>query len=170
VTISVEEDFHAWCLQQAQTLRRMAPKVPSLDCLGIAEELEGMARSEQPTVQSYLELLLIHLLKWHYEAARRSRSWRVSIQNARSGIRDELIDSPSLRTKLPLLLERANERARRIAGVEMELDEREWEQMAPQSCPWDSDQVMSDFWPEPSVLSPDGRASNVRRKSIKKRS
>jgi len=163
-----EDDFHAWCLEQAQTLRRIASKVPSLDCRGIAEELEGMARSEQRTVQSFLELLLIHLLKWRYEPNRRSGSWRVSIQNARSGIRDELADSPSLRVKLPLLIERGYERARRSAGVEMELDEREWEKRSPQSCPWDFDQLMSDFWPGPAALNHDGRARNGRRTRMKK--
>lgn len=149
-SVSHEDDFHAWALEQAQILRRIAPKVPSLDCLEIAEELEGMVRSEERAVQSFLQVLLIHLLKWRYEPNRRSRSWRVSIQNARSEIRDQLADSPSLRSKLPLLLERAYERARRSAGAEMEFDEREWEEKSPPSCPWDFDQLMSDFWPEPA--------------------
>ena len=96
-----EEDFHVWCLDQAQILRRIALKVPSLDCLEIAEELERMARSEQHAVQSFLEVLLTHLLKWRYEPIRRSRSWRVSIQHARSNIRNSLADSPSLRPKIP---------------------------------------------------------------------
>jgi hypothetical protein len=168
MSISQEEDFHAWCLEQAQTLRRIAPKIPSLDCLEIAEELEGMARSEQNAVQSHLQVLLIHLLKWRYEPNRRGRSWRVSIQNARSEIRDQLTDSPSLRSKLPVLLDRAYERARRSAGAEMELDEREWEEKSPSSCPWDFDQLMSDFWPEPSSSSPDGRARIERGKRSKK--
>jgi hypothetical protein len=149
-SVTQEQDFCAWALDQARTLRRIAPKVPSLDCLEIAEELEGMVRSEERAVQSFLQVLLIHLLKWQYEPNRRSRSWRVSIQNARSEIRDQLEDSPSLRSKLPLLLSRAYERARRSAGAEMELDEREWEKKSPSSCPWDVDQLMSDFWPEPA--------------------
>jgi hypothetical protein len=124
-----DEDFHAWCLDQAQILRQIAPKVPSLDCLEIAEKLEGMARSEQSAVQSHLQVLLIHLLKWRYEPNRRSHSWRASIQNARAEIRDLLIDSPSLRSKLLLILVRAFDRARRSAGAEMELDEREWEKI-----------------------------------------
>jgi len=165
---SQADDFHAWCLEQARTLRRIASKVPSLDCLGIAEELEGMARSEQRAVQSFLELLLIHLLNWRYEPHRRSGSWRVSIQNARSGIRDELADSPSMRVKLPLLIERAYERARRSAGVEMEFDGREWEKRSPRSCPWDFDQLMGDFWPEPAASNDDGRARNGRRTRMKK--
>jgi len=58
-----------------------------------------MARSEQHAVQSFLEVLLTHLLKWRYEPNRRSR--RVSIQNARSNIQNSLADSPSLRPKIP---------------------------------------------------------------------
>jgi Domain of unknown function DUF29 len=88
----------------------------------------------------------------------------VSIHNARSGIRDELADSPSLRAKLPLLLDRAYERARRSAGAEMDFDEWEWDRHAPPSCPWHFDQLMSDFWPEPAALNHDGRARNGRRK------
>jgi hypothetical protein len=158
VSVCKDEDFHAWCLDQAQILRRIALKVPSLDCLEIAEELEGMARSEQHAVQSFLEVLLTHLLKWRYEPNRRSRSWRVSIQNARSNIRNSLADSPSLSPKIPILLGRSYDNARRSAGAEMEFDEREWEKESLPSCPWDFDQLMSDFWPEPtSGLNPDFR-------------
>jgi hypothetical protein len=120
-----------------------------LDCLEIAEELEGMARNEQRAVQSLLEILLIHLLKWRYEPRRRSRSWRVPVQNARSAIRDELADSASLQARLPVHLRRVYEGARRSAGPEMELDERVGEEVSPATCPWDFDQLISDFWPEP---------------------
>ncbi len=150
MSVHKEEDFHAWLLDQARILREIAPKLPSLDCAEIAEELEGMARSEQHAVQSFLEVLLLHLLKWSYEPSRRSRSWRVSIQNARANIRNSLADSPSLRGKIPTLLERAYENARRSAGAEMELDEHVWEQKSPPSCPWDFDTLMRDFWPDPA--------------------
>ena len=126
-SVSQEDDFHAWALEQAQILRRIAPKVPPLDCLEIAEELEGMARSEAHAVQSFLEGLLLHLLKWRYEPSRRSRSWRASVQNARASIRHRLEDSPSLRPQIPILLGRAYENARRSAGAKMEFDECEWE-------------------------------------------
>ena len=168
MSISEEADFHAWCLDQAQTLRRIAPKLPSLDCAEVAEELEGMARSEQHAVQSFLEILLIHLLKWRYEPSRRSRSWRVSIQNACANIRNSLADSPSLRSKIPTLLNRAYDNARRSAGAEMEMDERDWEKKGPRSCPWKFDQLMRDFWPEPASLNPDGHARIRRLKSGKK--
>ena len=53
-----DDDYYAWLLGQAQTLRRIADKVPSLDCAEIAEELEGMARSDEHALESFLERLL----------------------------------------------------------------------------------------------------------------
>jgi hypothetical protein len=147
-----QEDFHAWLLDQAQTLRRLAPKLSSLDCAEIAEELEGMARSDEHTVQSSLEVLIVHLLKWQYQPRPRSRSWRVSVQNARSDIRDRLTDSPSLKAKVPTLIGRTYGKARRTAGAEMEFDERAWDKRSASSCPWNFEQLVSDFWPD----APDG--------------
>ena len=66
LAVHKDDDFHAWLLHQAQTLRRIADKVPSLDCEEIAEELEGMARSDEHALESFLERLLKHLLKWRY--------------------------------------------------------------------------------------------------------
>ena len=149
LAVHKDDDFHAWLLHQAQTLRRIADKVPSLDCEEIAEELEGMARSDEHAVQSLLEVLLTHLLKWRYQSNRRSRSWRLSIQNARSDIRDRLADSPSLRTRLPTLVGRAYAKARRSAGAEMEVEERAWDEKSPPLCPWSVTQLLSDFWPAP---------------------
>src|SRR5579864_1332050 len=149
LAVRKDDDFHAWLLDQARTLRRIADKVPSLDCAEIAEELEGMARSDEHAVQSLLEVLLTHLLKWRYQSNRRSRSWRLSIQNARSDIQDRLADSPSLRTRLPTLVARAYAKARRSAGAEMEIDEREWDEKSPSSCPWSVTQLLNDFWPAP---------------------
>ncbi len=148
LAVHKDDDFHAWLLHQAQTLRRIADKVPSLDCAEIAEELEGMARSDEHALESFLERLLKHLLKWRYEPHRQSASWQVSIQNARSDIRDRLAHSPNLRGRLPTLVGRAYEKTRRSAGVEMEVEEREWEEKSPPSCPWSVAQLRSDFWPD----------------------
>src|SRR5712692_5035605 len=137
LAVHKDDDFHAWLLHQAQTLRRIADKVPSLDCEEIAEELEGMARSDEHALESFLERLLKHLLKWRYEPHRQSASWRVSIH------------SPSLRPKLPTLIARAYEKARRSAGVEIKLDQRVWDEKSPSSCPWSVAQLLSDFWPDP---------------------
>src|SRR5216684_620253 len=149
LAVHKDDDFYAWLLDQARTLRRIAGQVPSLDCADIAEELEGMARSDEHALESFLERLLKHLLKWRYEPHRQSASWRVSIQNSRSNIQNRLADSPSLRPKLPTLIARAYEKARRSVGAEMEVEEREWDEKSPPSCPWDVDKILSDFWPDP---------------------
>ncbi|HXD89627.1 MAG TPA: DUF29 family protein, partial [Candidatus Binataceae bacterium] len=58
-------------------------------------------------------------------------------------------DSPSLKPRLPLLTARAYEKARRTAGAEMDLDHREWEKKSPRACPWKSDFLLGNLWPDP---------------------
>ncbi len=147
-----ESPFPAFCILWRERNRhwpctRMT--IFSLDCVEIAEELEGTARSDEHALESFLERLLKHLLKWRYEPHRQSASWRVSIQNSRSNIQNRLADSPSLRPRLPTLIARAYEKARRSAGVEMKLDQRVWDEKSPSSCPWSVAQLLSDFWPDP---------------------
>jgi hypothetical protein len=148
-------DFYAWLLEQAHVLRKLDGSIPHLDCLELAEEIEGMARSDERALESNLENLLVHLLKWTYQAHRQTRSWRATISNARSDVQNLLQDSPSLGSKLPLLVTRAYEKARRSAGAEMELDEREWSKRAPTTCPWNLELLLNDFWPESINLNSD---------------
>ncbi len=113
LAVRKDDDFYAWLLDQARTLRRIAGQVPSLDCADIAEELEGMARSDEHALESFLERLLKHLLKWRYEPHRQSASWRVntelSVEYSKSACRfskpaSEVADSDStgLRKGAPL--------------------------------------------------------------------
>ncbi len=146
VPSSIELDFYRWLLDQSAALQGRRYK--SLDWDSLAEELQAMARSLEHGLQSDLEILLTHLLKWHYQPKRRGPSWQASIQNARSSIADRLEDSPSLATKLEKLTTRAYGKARRSAGAEMRLSERQWEAKFPQACPWDfSTFTRPDFWP-----------------------
>ena len=141
-------DFRGWLLDQARALRKLEGQVAQLDCAELAEELEGMARSDERAAESLLENLLTHLLKWRYQPQRQTRSWRASIQNARSDLRNLLADSPNLKPRLPPLTARAYEKARRTVGAEMDLDHREWEKKSPRACPWQSDFLLRDFWPD----------------------
>jgi Domain of unknown function DUF29 len=56
-----EEDFVAWLEDQARRARR--GDTEGLDLDNIAEELEGMARSDRREIRSRLTVLLVHLLK-----------------------------------------------------------------------------------------------------------
>ncbi|HHC25199.1 MAG TPA: DUF29 domain-containing protein, partial [Desulfobacterales bacterium] len=57
-----------------------------IDVDNIAEELEAMGRSEKRELVSCLTTLLVHLLKWKYQAVRRSRSWENTILTQRIDI------------------------------------------------------------------------------------
>lgn len=144
---SLRGDFHAWLLNQAVTLRER--RLDRIDWESIAEELEAMARSEEHGLESFLEVLLTHLLKWAYQAERRSGSWEASIENSRDQIKARLERSPSLKAKLPELAQAAYNRARRTAGAEIGLTRQQWNKLMPQACEWSVDELMDpEFWPQ----------------------
>jgi uncharacterized Zn finger protein len=68
-----EHDFQAWALENAALLRQ--GNVADIDMLHIAEELEGMGASERRELQSRLQVLVCHLLKYQYQPERRGKSW-----------------------------------------------------------------------------------------------
>lgn len=129
-------------------LREVRPKW--LDWDNVAEELEGMARSDKHKLRSQLERLLLHLLKFRYAESHRGEfSWRKSVFLARKEIADLLEESPSLRGQLENLLVKAYPHARRYAGgFEMRLADDVWKQLLPEKCPWTLEQILTeDFLP-----------------------
>jgi hypothetical protein len=137
-----ESDFYAWANEQAALLR--AGRLSDADIAHIAEEIESMGKTEKRELVSRLTVLLLHLLKWQFQPARRGASWRVSIQNARDDIADHLADNPSLKPQMAEAIPAAYRRARRQAAAEMSLDETR----LPSACPWPYEQMTDeDFWP-----------------------
>jgi Domain of unknown function DUF29 len=63
--VSLDDDFYAWILQQASALRSRGDLPVDWDKL--AEELDGLGRAEENSLQSCLERLLVHLLKYVYQ-------------------------------------------------------------------------------------------------------
>ena len=93
-----DEDFLAWTEQQAALVR--AGRLDQLDLDNLAEELDTMGRGEWGELENRLELLLMHMLKWDYQPARRSRSWKDTIREQRNALRRLLRRSPSLKRDL----------------------------------------------------------------------
>ena len=89
-----DNDFYAWSLDQAALLR--VGRVGEADLATIAEEIESMGKTEKRELVSRLTVLLLHLLKWERQPTGRSKSWRLSIANARDEIADLLDDNSSL--------------------------------------------------------------------------
>ncbi len=64
---SYDEDFVAWLEDRARRARHC--EAEELDLENIAEELEGMARSDRREIRNRLIVLLIQLLKYPAEKA-----------------------------------------------------------------------------------------------------
>jgi hypothetical protein len=114
-----EEDFVAWLEEQAAHLR--AGRLHDLDVENIAEELEGLARSDRRELRNRLEVLLAHMLKRDQRPEKRSRSWEATIDEQRSRIEDLLDDSPSLRREVAGAIAKVYPRARRAAARDARL-------------------------------------------------
>lgn len=132
-----EEDFSAWLYEQADMIR--AGRFADVDSENVAEELEGMARSEFRSLVSALRILMLHMLKWDFQAERRSSSWVESIRNQRHDYDDVLTDDPSLKPRREEALVKAYRRARLDAATETGLALDQF----PPSCPYDWDQILT---------------------------
>lgn len=133
-------DFYAWTKTQAALLQ--AEEFENLDLPNLIEELEAMGTSQRNEVISRLKVLLMHLLKWQFQADHRSRSWRNTINVQRWDLEAVLEDNPSLRRELPECIAKAYPRARREAIQETGLLRSPW----PDSCPWTIEQILDEAW------------------------
>ncbi len=114
------QDFCAWTQRQAALLRE--GRASEADLGLIAQEIESMGRGEQRELVSRLDVLLTDLLKWHYQPARRTRSWSLTILEQRRQIERHLSDNPSLRPLLDTAIEDSYGDALIAAQRETDLD------------------------------------------------
>ena len=76
--VAYDEDLYSWSLEQAKLLREH--KFDQIDLEHIIEEIEDMSKSEKRALESFLETLLMHLLKWQYQPFYIGRrSWELTI-------------------------------------------------------------------------------------------
>ncbi|WP_434683534.1 DUF29 domain-containing protein [Pseudanabaena minima] len=98
-------------LQQGQTEEAKA----ALNAL-----VEAMSRSERQALRSQLIRLMMHIIKWKTQPNKRSRSWIVSIIDARDAIEESQEEMPSLnREFIESLWDQALIKAKRKAEAEM---------------------------------------------------
>ena len=138
-----DTDFYAWANEQAALLR--AGRLSEADIENIAEEIESMGKSEKRELVSRLTVLIVHLMKWHYQPALQSHSWRQTIEQQRLHIEDHLADNPSLKSKL----DDAVFNAYRHARVDAEHETGMLRKIFPATCPYTFDEAMNpNFWPD----------------------
>lgn len=124
-----DADYVAWLGEQAAHLR--AGRLHAVDIENVAEELEGLARSDRHQLANRVETLLLHLLKWDLQPSRRSRSWRATIVEQRIRVRQLLKESPSLRPGLANVVVDVYPDAVQRASAETGLAERRFPEASP---------------------------------------
>lgn len=138
-----DQDFYAWTRQQTDLLK--ARNLTNLDIENLIEEITSLGERDKREVRSRLVVLLMHLLKWQYQPARRSRSWRQTINSQRTELELLFDDSPSLRRIADESFNRCYELARKRAADETSLALS----VFPDACPWACENVLeSGFWPQ----------------------
>ena len=142
-TSEYQKDFYAWLMNNARLLRER--NFSEIDIENIAEELEAMGKGEKRELINRLTVLLAHLLKWQFQAAKRSRSWKNTILMQRIDVSDFLEDSPSLRHEIIDKIETAYEKAKLSAEDEMGIDKSHF----PEHCPFPFEKILEkEFFPE----------------------
>ena len=137
-----DTDFYAWTQAQAAALR--AKDWPALDVAHLAEEIADVGNALRFTIESHLERLLLHLLKYRYDPAQDPRRlWRLTIRHARREIAKRA--GGSLQEYPAQYLATAYRYACEDAADETNLSLTTF----PEACEWSVEQVLSpNFWPE----------------------
>ena len=138
-----DRDLYSWAVEQAALLR--AGRVAEADVLNIAEELDDVVNAQYDKLESAFRIILLHLLKWDFQPALRSRSWYASIRVQRNHVRKILRKNPGLKPHIGEAVREAYEDARIEAAVETGLEEDQF----PDRCPMTFDQLMERpiLWP-----------------------
>jgi Domain of unknown function DUF29 len=126
-----DTDFVAWLEEQAAHLR--AGRLAALDIENVAEELEGLMKSQRQQSENRLEILILHPLKWDHQPNERANRWRPSVAEQRSRIRRLLRDSPSLERTLEEAAREVYAEAVEQAAIETQLSETAFPPMLPYS-------------------------------------
>jgi len=134
--MSYESDLYEWTKEQADALRRRAAN--ALDWDNLAEEIEALGGSNVDQIESRLENLILHLLKWKYQPELQCASWRGSIFEARHRIARLIKKNPSLSAYPGEYLPEAYPVARRRALAETGL------LRLPEACPWTIGEILAE--------------------------
>lgn len=129
-------DYDAWLKDNLELLRQS--RFEQLDVEHLIEEMEDMGRKERGELASRVLILVAHLLKWQFQPAHRSSSWRGSIAEQRVRIQRRLRLSPSLKSFLPKAVEETYADAVGLAAEETGLGQDAF----PASCPYTTEQVL----------------------------
>lgn len=130
--------YESWLEQQINLLQQGDFK--NLDIPGLIEELEFMGRSQKKALQSFLSVMLMHLLKIQYQPEKQTNSWKYTINNCRREIKELIALRPSLKPELPNFIELAYFKAVKDAALESGLSTATF----PALNPYSLEQILDD--------------------------
>ncbi len=139
-----DRDPIAWARRQADLLRAGHWQAVDLDHL--IAELDGVGRSDWRAAQSYLALVLEHLLKLAVSPAEAPRrEWRQAVIRHRIALSDQLEETPSLKARLDLVKAYALAARTARAGL-ADHDGPAVADRVPQDCPVTLAQALDMAW------------------------
>lgn len=104
-SVLYDDDILLWSEEQAELIRKFGRTRRDLpnefDVENVAEEIESVGRSELATVESYIELVMVHLIKLFVEPdSAVARHWRSEIAGFHSNLRRRY--APSMRQRIDM--------------------------------------------------------------------
>jgi hypothetical protein len=159
VSTLYEEDICAWAEQQAAALRRLAATrrdLPNdLDWENIAEEVEDVGNAQRSAAESFLRLILVHLIKLAAAPqAPPARHWRAEVITFQIELLAKLTPSMPGRIDRDRIWARALKEARaRLAAEGVEPDDATLLPLKLQECPFQLDEFATENFDVDAVLS-----------------
>ena len=147
-----DRDLQLWIEQTIQQLQNR--EFAALDVEHLIEELVDLGRAEKNALKSNLTILLAHLLKLRVQndvPEQMKGSWYSSVLEHRQRVLDNLADTPSLKSLLVDMVEKAYQSGRKLAVKEGRLAKFgvrvPAENDYPIICPFEIEQVLDeDFY------------------------
>ena len=115
-----EQDFCLWIEQAVNLLAEN--RLTELDRENLIEEIKDMGNSQKNALESNLEIVLMHLLKYKYQPEKRSNSWLSTLFEHRRRLQKAFKTSPSLKRYFLEEFIDCYEAARESASLETGLD------------------------------------------------
>lgn len=111
-----EQDFYLWVEQAVKLLSEN--RLSELDRENLIEEIGDMGRSEKLSLESNLEVVLMHLLKYQYQPEKRTNSWRYTLFEHRRRLQKAFKTSPSLKRHFVEAFDDCYNAAKKLAAIE----------------------------------------------------
>jgi hypothetical protein len=111
-----EQDFCLWIEQAVKLLSEN--RLSELDRENLIEEIRDMGISQKQGLESNLEVVLMHLLKYKYQPEKRSNSWRSTLFEHRRRLHKAFKTSPSLKRHFAEEFSDCYVAARKLAAIE----------------------------------------------------